>query len=108
MAQRLAFVLSPLLVPPLLSPALARAGELPASVDGALIPAYRVLEPGLAAAGQPTPEALGKLKEMGFRTVVNLRTEQERASEERPLVEAQGLRYVSVPVSPATFSLADV
>ncbi len=108
MPNRLVFVLSLLLAPAFLGPVAARAGEIPASVDGALIPAYRVIAPGLAAAGQPTAEALGKLKEMGFRTVVNLRTEQEGAAQERPLVEAQGLRYVSVPVSPATFSLADV
>lgn len=108
MAHRLALALSFLLAPVFLGPAAAREGGIPASVDGALIPAYRLIAPGVAAAGQPTAEALGKLKEMGFRTVVNLRTEQEGAAQERPLVEARGLRYVSVPVSPATFSLADV
>ncbi len=45
---------------------------------------------------------------MGFRTVVNLRTEKEGAAEERAVVEAQGLRYVSVPMTADTFSLADV
>ena len=45
---------------------------------------------------------------MGFRTVVNLRTEKEGAAEERPVVEAQGLRYVSVPVTLETLSLADI
>ncbi len=108
MANRLASVLPLLLASLVLPPAVATAGEIPASVDATLIPAYRVIEPGLAAAGQPSPEALAKLKEMGFRTVVNLRTEQEGAAEERPVVEGEGLRYVSVPISPATFSLADV
>ena len=45
---------------------------------------------------------------MGFRTVVNLRTEKEGAGGRGAVVEAQGLRYVSVPVTPDTFSLADV
>jgi uncharacterized protein (TIGR01244 family) len=84
-----------------------RAG-VPEAVDPARIPGYRVLETGLAAAGQPVPEALASLGDMGFRTVVNLRTEAEGAAEERAAVEAQGLRYVWVPVTPESFSLADV
>jgi uncharacterized protein (TIGR01244 family) len=108
MADRFAFTLPFLLVPLVLLPAVSRAGEIPATVDAALIPSYRVIEPGVATAGQPAPEALRKLKEMGFRTVVNLRTEQEGAAEERPVVETQGLRYVSVPVTPETLSLADI
>jgi uncharacterized protein (TIGR01244 family) len=81
--------------------------EPPQSVDAASIPAYRLLQPGLAAAGQPTPEALSKLKDMGFRTVVNLRTEQEGGAEERRVVEGLGLRYVWVPVTAGSLSLAD-
>jgi uncharacterized protein (TIGR01244 family) len=45
---------------------------------------------------------------MGFRTVVNLRLENEGLPGERAVVEALGLRYVSIPVAPDTFSLADV
>ena len=82
--------------------------RLPEAVDPASIPAYRLLRPGLAVAGQPTPQTLAKLEDMGFRTVVNLRTEKEGAAEERAVVEAQGLRYVWVPVTPDSFSLADV
>ena len=85
----------------------ASAGP-PEAVDPAAIPAYRLLHPGLAAAGQPTPAALEGLREMGFRTVVNLRAEKEGPADERAVVEAQGLRYVSIPVTTDTFSLADV
>jgi uncharacterized protein (TIGR01244 family) len=81
---------------------------VPESVDPARIPAYQVLGTDLAAAGQPVPEALASLRDMGFRTVVNLRTDKEGAVEERAVVEAQGLRYVWVPVTPESFSLADV
>ena len=45
---------------------------------------------------------------MGFRTVVNLRPEKEGLPDERAVVEAQGLRYVSIPFTAETFSLADV
>lgn len=92
--------------------ALACAAASPAQVQQEVepgeIPAYRVIRPGLAAAGQPSPAALARLREMGFRTVVNLRTEKEGGADERAVVEAQGLRYVWVPVTPESFSLADV
>jgi uncharacterized protein (TIGR01244 family) len=82
----------------------------PQTVDAGSIPNYRLVHPGLAAAGQPAPEALAKLAAVGFRTVVNLRSEKEVPSpvEERATVEAQGLRYVWVPITAESFSLADV
>jgi uncharacterized protein (TIGR01244 family) len=88
--------------------AVPAAGGAPETIDPAEIPAYRLLRPGLAAAGQPSPQALARLGEMGFRTVINLRTEKEGASAEAPVVEAQGLRYVWIPVTPDSFSMADV
>jgi uncharacterized protein (TIGR01244 family) len=81
--------------------------DVPEAVDAARIPAYHRVGPSLAAAGQPSPEALAALRDLGFRTVVNLRTEQEGAAAEQPVVEGQGLRYVSVPVTADSFSLAD-
>jgi uncharacterized protein (TIGR01244 family) len=88
--------------------AASATAELPQAVDPATIPAYRLVHAGLAAAGQPTPEALKGLREMGFRTVVNLRPEKEGPPDERAVVEEQGLRYVSIPVTADTFSLSDV
>jgi uncharacterized protein (TIGR01244 family) len=81
---------------------------VPETVDPSSIPAYRLIRPDLATAGQPSPEALGRLKDLGFRTVVNLRTDREGTADEKATVEAQGLRYVSVPILAETFSLADV
>jgi uncharacterized protein (TIGR01244 family) len=81
---------------------------IPEAVDKAAIPNYRVIRPGLATAGQPSPEAIGRLKEMGFKTVINLRTEKEGGKAEEQAVAAAGLRYVWVPVSADTFSAADV
>jgi len=82
--------------------------EPPEAVDAASIPNYRLIHSGLATAGQPAPEAMAKLRDMGFRTVVNLRTEGEGGAGERAVVEAQGLRYVWVPITAESFSLADV
>jgi len=82
--------------------------QIPESMEAALIAKYRVVRPGLATGGKPSPEALGRLKEQGFQTVVDLRTEAEGTAEEKQAVLAQGLRYVSVPISPATFSATDV
>jgi uncharacterized protein (TIGR01244 family) len=83
------------------------AGDPPAGVDPAAIPNYQLLRPSLAVAGKPSPETVAKLNEMGFRTVVDLRSEAEGLSEEKAAVEAQGLRYVSVPITTATFKLDD-
>jgi uncharacterized protein (TIGR01244 family) len=83
------------------------AAEVPASVDPGEIPNYRRLRPTLAVAGKPSPEALQKLKAQGFKTVVDLRMESEGTAEEKEVVEAQGLRYVSVPITTASFKLED-
>jgi uncharacterized protein (TIGR01244 family) len=91
----------------LVAVAAAGAAEPPQTVEAGSIPNYRLLQPGLATAGQPAPETLAKLKDMGFRTVVNLRTDKEGTAEEQKVVEAHGLRYVSVPVTTESLSLAD-
>jgi uncharacterized protein (TIGR01244 family) len=84
------------------------SAEIPVAVDATAFPNYRVLRPGLAVAGQPTAEGLAQLEAMGFKTVVNLRTEQEGAKDEGAVVMGAGLAYVSVPVTAETLSRADV
>lgn len=92
----------------LLSPAAVRAG-VPETVDPSEIPNYKVIAPGIVAAGQPAPLVLPRLAQMGFKTVLNIRTPAEDGpADERSVVEGQGLRYVSVPVTSASLSLADV
>lgn len=77
-------------------------------MDPALVPNYKRVRPGLATAGQPTPEALKQLKELGLKTVINLRTSGEPGvKEEEELARALGLDYVSVPITPASFSAED-
>jgi uncharacterized protein (TIGR01244 family) len=89
--------------------ATALLAQVPEAVDPGQIPNYKMIAPGLVAAGQPAPEALAKLSSMGFKTVLSLRMPGEGGTaNEREVVEGQGLRYVSVPMTAATFSLADL
>jgi len=97
-----------LLTVAVLSAGSAVGAGVPEAMDPAEIPAYRVLCPGLVAAGQPSPATLERLGALGFRTVVNIRTAAEGAEAEGEVMRAAGLRYVWVPVTAATFSLADV
>jgi uncharacterized protein (TIGR01244 family) len=83
--------------------------QVPEAVDPVQIPSYKVIAPGIVAAGQPAPEVLPKLGAMGFKTVLNLRMPNEGGpANEREVVLGQGLRYVSVPMTAASFTLADV
>jgi uncharacterized protein (TIGR01244 family) len=84
------------------------AGAIPASVDPQLVVNYVVARPGVAFSGRLAPEGIARLKGLGFKTVLNLRTEQEGAKDEEAAVRALGLRYEWVPVTPDTLSLADV
>ena len=86
---------------------LAAAEGPPETVAPSLIPNYMLIRPDVATAGQPSEEALLKLRELGFTIVVDLRAPEEGTAAERAVVEKAGLRYVSVPVTPKTFSRAD-
>ena len=87
------------------APASAQSNE----IDTSGLPNASVAKPGLVAAGRPSPEAVAALKARGFRTVIDLRTPTEAGfAEEKAAVEAQGLRYVNVPVSGGSFSGTDV
>jgi uncharacterized protein (TIGR01244 family) len=50
---------------------------------------------------------LARLAALGFKTVINLRTEKEGAKDEETAVKAAGLAYVWVPVTADTLSLED-
>ena len=86
---------------------LLAGGELPATMDPAAIPNYTRVRPGLAVSGKPSADALARLNQQGFKTVIDLRSQSEGLAEEKASVEAQGLRYVSVPMTAASFTLAD-
>lgn len=65
------------------------------------IPRVFCLNEKIATAGQPKAEAFAKLAQHGFRAVLNLRTVEEGAEQEREQVEKAGLRYINIPVVPA-------
>ena len=89
-----------------LAASIVAAGEMPKTIEG--VSNYHVVRPGLATSGELTPEAQRQLKALGFKTVIDLRTEREGTKAEEALLREQGLRYVSVPVTPATLSAKDV
>ena len=64
----------------------------------------RKITDGITIAGQPTTAELEKLKESGFRTVVNLRAASESGAlpDEERLVEEAGLNYAEIPVASNT------
>jgi uncharacterized protein (TIGR01244 family) len=68
---------------------------------------YRKAGAALATAGKPSVETLSKLKDLGFRTAIDLRQPVEGVEAARKAVEQQGLTFVSVPVSPETFRADD-
>jgi len=88
-----------------LGASLASAAGIPETLDAT---SYKRLSPSLAVAGSPSRDALASLKGAGFRTAIDLRNPNEGVASAREAVEAQGLKFVSVPVSPGTFSLEDV
>lgn len=76
------------------------SGDPPAAVD---VPAFHVLGPGIAGAGQPAPEGFPGLREQGYSTVINLRTEQEdRPENEAAAARSAKLAYYELPVAPNT------
>jgi uncharacterized protein (TIGR01244 family) len=90
-------------------PLLVRAGEIPETMPASEIPNNVRASPGLATAGQPAPETLARLKELGFKTVINIRTEAEPGVvQEADVVKAQGLDYHLIPITAATFSAEQV
>lgn len=94
--------------------ALAPLVQAPAPVKTSLpvevpdIVNYHLATPDLAIAGLPEESALRAMRDMGLKTVIDLRNPQEGTAEERTLVEGMGMKYVSVPVSAATLKTSDV
>ncbi len=61
---------------------------------------YTRVDATVACAGATPPEAMADLKELGFATVINFRTEGERGAtvaDGRASAEAAGLTYIHLP-----------
>jgi protein tyrosine/serine phosphatase len=92
------------LSPPRARILLAVALLLPLAAKNAAQPAQRpglrnfgVVNAQLYRGGQPEDAGFAELKKLGIDIVVNLRHEADDIARERALVEAQGMRYVSIP-----------
>jgi len=86
---------------------LTAAAGIPETLKPEEVLNYRKAGAALATAGKPSVETLAKLKELGFRTAIDLRQPAEGVEAARKAVEDQGLTFVSVPVSPETFRADD-
>ncbi|HKQ06204.1 MAG TPA: dual specificity protein phosphatase family protein [Blastocatellia bacterium] len=62
------------------------------------LPNFRKVQDHLYRGGQPGPGGLKKLAEMGIKTVVNLRGEDDLTRAEAAEAKALGLRYYGVPM----------
>ncbi|GBD44509.1 hypothetical protein HRbin40_01998 [bacterium HR40] len=72
------------------------------------IPNYHRAAPHVATSGAVKPEDYVYVASLGFRTVINLRTDEEGAAAEAKAAEAAGLKVVRVPVAGKAPELAQV
>jgi uncharacterized protein (TIGR01244 family) len=56
------------------------------------------IQPDLTLAGQPQPADWAALAAEGFRVVVNMRSDPERAEIQQRSAESAGLRYIHLPL----------
>lgn len=77
---------------------LASASQAQRETSFKELPNFHKVTDKLYRGAQPLNGAAKKLAELGVKTVVNLRGEDERAREEEQEVEAAGLSYISVPM----------
>src|SRR5438552_416449 len=70
------------------------------SVKG--VPNFRVVNDQVLRGGQPTDAGFRNLAAMGVKTIVDLTEEGERSHDEKKLVKALGMHYVSVPMKGMT------
>ncbi len=80
-------------VPPKWTPENARPTQWAQQLDRQGLPNFHRVADNLYRGAQPDPVAFGKLKTLGVRTVINLRSEHEN----RVACETDGLCYVHIP-----------
>ena len=74
-------------------------GEAPfADALGSLVEHYDRRTPAIASSGEIRENAYGRLAELGFTSIVDLRVPEEGAEKEKLDVEARGMRYFNIPM----------
>ena len=74
-------------------PLLGKAGQ--DAYAQRLIPKFAEVAPGFYRGGQPRQGGFERLKEIGVKTVINLRGENDEEKE----VESLGMKYIHIPMS---------
>jgi uncharacterized protein (TIGR01244 family) len=93
-----------LVLPTVAFAAVSVAGESVAGIERSCRVDDRV-----STGGQPTPAQLATLKDLGFRTVINLREPEEYdAAAEEAAAKEFGLAYVNIPVRTADPKVEEV
>jgi tyrosine-protein phosphatase SIW14 len=70
------------------------------AADAPGVPNFHPVNDRVYRGGQPTREGVKHLAKIGIRTVVDLRGASDHSAEEGMLVEAEGMRYIHVPLNP--------
>ncbi len=63
------------------------------------LPNFFKISDGLYRGGEPTPEGIRRLAEIGIRTIVNLRDTQSAVRREEGIARTHGLRFVNLRLS---------
>lgn len=77
---------------------LSSAGLAQSEARYAELPNFHQVNPQLYRGAQPRAGGIRKLAELGIKTIINLRGEDEHTQAERREAEALGLRYFAVPL----------
>jgi len=62
------------------------------------LPNFHEVNEHVYRGAQPTAEGFGNLAKLGVKTVIDLRGSEHSVADEQRIVEAAGMRYVSIPM----------
>jgi uncharacterized protein (TIGR01244 family) len=62
------------------------------------LPNFHKVDDHVYRGAQPTPEGFRNLANLGIKTVIDLRGPEHSEAAEKKIVEADGMRYVSIPM----------
>ena len=62
------------------------------------LPNFKIVNDRILRGGQPSDDGFKKLAERGVKTVVDLRWVEHNIPREKQIVEADGMRFISVPM----------
>jgi protein tyrosine phosphatase (PTP) superfamily phosphohydrolase (DUF442 family) len=62
------------------------------------IPNFHAVNTQIYRGGQPSPEAMRRLADAGFKTILDLREDDQRGKDEKKLVKSLGMHYINVPM----------